>query len=84
MWKQERKEWEEMSVEQVERVEGKIRAELGEIYKELQSRDQRCKEAVEGINAKIGSVREIQGKCKHLIAQLNRRVNDLESILGGN
>lgn len=73
-----------MSVKQVERVEGKIRAELGQIYKELQSRDQRCKEAVEGINAKIGSIREIQGKCKHLIAQLNRRINELESILGGN
>lgn len=33
MWKEERKEWEEMSVKQVEGVEGKIRAELGEIYK---------------------------------------------------
>lgn len=43
MWKEERKEWEETNVKHVEKVEGKIRAELNAIYKELQSRDQRCK-----------------------------------------
>ena len=70
-------------MQQVTQTEGKLKAELADIEREIRRRGQRASEAVEKIHARIKAIQDIQNRCGSLVGQLHKRISAVEQILGG-